>query len=108
MSSKKRSFQVTYQPRDCKWKWEEQIELDTEIGGYGSLPLTILTEQQVMNTLQRCINATLKTVMFDGVGPVDVSYVENTAADIYCVTAADGSCISTDPRCMHNQKIERG
>lgn len=28
--------------------------------------------------------------------------VPRTGPDRYCVTEADGSCVSTDPRCMHN------
>lgn len=28
---------------------------------------------------------------------------DDQTPDRYCVTHADGSCISTDPRCMHNR-----
>jgi DnaJ-class molecular chaperone len=38
-----------------------------------------------------------------GTGEVD----NDPAPDAYCVTAPDGSCVSDDPRCMHQLKAAR-
>lgn len=35
-------------------------------------------------------------------GKISVNDIRR-GADRYCVTAPDGSCISKDPRCMHNR-----
>lgn len=51
--------------------------------------------------------------VFMSEGGIDMTHIAivppeggNTEPDAHCITTADGGCISTDPRCMHQPRDE--